>query len=217
MNDALMRARSFSDTSAYAHRENRSMSVYTYNLVPSGRTKCTVSHCNKAPARVASGLGVASCGRFHGLRFLRRWQRDSVRCTDESDTETPSARSSLWMTCPQRLLPTRFWTMAYTVSRESALGDCFGCEDSVGISCSPWVKSFLHHLNTVEGCTPKYRATLRMLQSRCFTNLTASRLTLGMCGFFVYAIYVIVACGCCQAIETLRNLDKSIFRSIIAV
>ena len=195
MNDALTYARSFNETSAYAHREYRSINVYTYNLDPSGSTKCTVSHCNKAPACVASGRSVASCGRFHGLLFFNKWQRDNVRCTEHNDTDMPSARSSRWMTCPQRRRPTRFLMIAYTISRESARGERFGFDERVDISCSPYVKSFLHHRSTVEGWTPKYRAVFRMLQFCCFTNLTASLRTLGRCGFFVYAMYVIFAEG----------------------
>src|SRR3989344_8995607 len=179
MNDALLYARSFSETSAYAQRLNRSMSVYTYSLDPSGRSNWTVSPCNKAPAWAASGLGVASCGRFHGLLFFNRWHRDSVRCTDESDTETPFFFSSRYTTCPQRRRPTRSLMIACTNSRERARGECFGFDESVGISCSPYVKSFLHHRSTVEGWTPKYRAVFRMLQFCCFTNLTASLRTLG--------------------------------------
>ena len=96
------------------------------------------------------------------------------------------------MTCPQRRLPTRFVMMAFTIVRASAPGLFFGLDEQVGISCSPQVKSLRHHFITVEGCTPYRRATFRMLQLLIFTSLTASRLTLGMCGFFVYAMYAIL-------------------------
>lgn len=97
------------------------------------------------------------------------------------------------MTCPHLLLPTRFAMMAFTMARESAVGLFFGRDDRVGISCSPQVKSFRHQRMTVEGSTPYLRATFRILQFSIFTNLTASRLTFGMCGFFVYAMYPIFA------------------------
>lgn len=167
------------------------MSVYTYSLVPSGRRKCTVSHCSKAPGCVASGRMVASCGLFHGERSLSRWQRFRVRCTEHKDTEIPSARSSRWMTCPQRRLPMRFLMMAFTISRDKARGLVFGFDDCVSILLNPPVGSFAHHFTIVLCVYPKYRATFLVDQPFCFTRYTASLRTRGRAGFFVYAMYAI--------------------------
>ena len=114
MNEAETHARIFSDTSAYAHREYRSISVYTYNLVPSGRTKCTVSACRRAPGARASGLGVASCGRFQGLRFLMSPCRFRVRLTEDRLTTSPCLSSDWCTTSAHRFRSFRFATMATT-------------------------------------------------------------------------------------------------------
>jgi hypothetical protein len=97
------------------------------------------------------------------------------------------------MTCPQRRRPMRFLMMAYTMSRESERGERFGFEESVGISRHPPVGSFLHQREIVLGSTPYRLATFRIDHPRYFTSCTASRLTFGMCGFFVYAMYAIFA------------------------
>lgn len=194
MNDADAYARILSDTSAYAHREYRSISVYTYSRELSGNTKCTVSACNKAPGCVAFGRSVASCGLFRGECFFNKWQRESVRWTEHNDTDIPSATSSRWMTCPQRRRPTRFLMMAYTMSRESARGDVFGFDDCVGIILHPPVGSFAHHFTMALCVYPRCRATFLVDHPFCFTRYTASRRTLGRCGFLLYAIYAILRC-----------------------
>lgn len=48
---------------------------------------------------------------------------------------------------------------------------------------------------TVDGCTPYRLATFRIDHPRYRTSCTASRLTFGMCGFLVYAMYAIFAEG----------------------
>ena len=171
------------------------MSVYTYKREPSGKRKCTVSHCKRAPACVPAGLLVASCGRFQGLRSLSRWQRFKVRCTEHSDTDMPSLRSSRCMTCPQRRRPTRFLMMAKTIFRESAFGLRLGLDDSVGIFLNPPVGSLAHHFTMALCVYPKCRATFRVDHPFCFTKRTASRRTRGRAGFLVYAMYVIFAEG----------------------
>lgn len=169
------------------------MSVYTYSRDPSGRAMCTVSACKRAPGYAGAGLEVASCGRFHGERVLSRPLRESVRCTDERETETPFAISSQWTTCPHLRRPILCLTIAWTTWRGSARGDRLGFDESVGISCHPPVGSFRHHFKTVDGCTPYLRATFRIDHPRYLTNCTASRRTLGMCGFCVYAMHAIFA------------------------
>ena len=51
-------------------------------------------------------------------------------------------------------------------------------------------------ISTFLALTPflaRYRATFLVDQLRCFTKYTASLLTLGRCGFLLYAMYVIFA------------------------
>jgi hypothetical protein len=45
-------------TSAYAQREYKSMSVYTYRRDPSGNMICTVSASRRLPGAIISGLSV---------------------------------------------------------------------------------------------------------------------------------------------------------------
>jgi len=85
--------------------------------------------------------------------------------------------------------------IACTIVRESACGECFGFDECVGISRHPPVGSLRHHLITVDGCTPYLLATFRIDHPRYLASRTASRLTLGMCGFCVYAMYAIFAEG----------------------
>ena len=59
----------------------------------------------------------------------------------------------------------------------------------------PPVGSFAHHFTIVPWAYPRCRATFLVDHPLCFTKYTASRLTLGNAGFFVYAMYVIFAEG----------------------
>ena len=152
-----------------------------------------VSNWTRAPAKVASGLSVKSCGRFQGLRFLSKWHLSSVLWTLDKETFTPSRKSSWWTTCPQRRRFILFSMMAETISLGKAWGFDLGVDFLVGISCQPVPRGWRHQREMVLGSTPYLKATFLMLQWRYLTKLTASRRTLDKWGFVVYAISFILA------------------------
>ena len=84
---------------------------------------------------------------------------------------------------------------ALTTSRESARGLLFGFDDSVSILRNPPVGSLAHHFTIALCVYPKCLATFLTDHPFCFTNHTASRLTRGNAGFFVYAMYAIFPRG----------------------
>ena len=164
------------------------MRVYTYKRDPSGKTKCIVSACKRAPGWVTSGLGVASCGRFHGLFFLRRLQRSSTRLTDDNETMTRRSLSA-WCTCSaQRRRPTRSRIIALTTSRDSVRGLVFGREERVGIAPYPQSLARFDHFTMTLWLYPLHRATFLVLRP-FLKSSTASPRTFGILGFVVYAKY----------------------------
>jgi hypothetical protein len=79
--------------------------------------------------------------------------------------------------------------IAFTISSLRAFGLVCGRDDLVSNRHHPVARGSRHHLDMVDGSTPNFIATFRIDHRRYFTRLTASILTLDMCGFVVYAIY----------------------------